>query len=287
LKLAADNGYEIEIIKGYKFNRISHVFDDFINDVYKIKSNPRNPTEKNVAKLILNSLIGRLGMNIHKIKTSLLSEEKHLELLSTRVVKNTTDLGSGMYLDVYIPDIDKDICTSFNLDFIQILNNENIDEKGINPVNNVSISTAAAVLSYARIHMAKIMLYILENKGTLYYTDTDSIVTDLELPKEMIDGVELGKLKLEHTIEQGYFIADKTYTIINNEGKIIKKAKGVKSSLLKYEDYEKMYNKEIVDANKISSIRNYKDGYVTISNKVIKLNPSSYKKRGRIIENGK
>lgn len=224
-------------------------------------------------------------MDIQKNRTSLLTEEKHLELLTTRIVKNTIDLGAGMYMDTYIPDIDKEVCTNFGMDYHQVLNNENLDVTGVNPVNNVSITTAAAVLSYARIHMARIMLYILENNGTLYYTDTDSIVTDLELPKDLIDPIELGKLKIEYVIDQGYFIADKTYSFIDSTGEIIKRSKGVKSSLLKYEDYEKMYNNEVVDAHKISSIRSYKDGYVTISNDVIKLNPASYKKR--VIKNGK
>jgi hypothetical protein len=226
-------------------------------------------------------------MNIDKVKTSILSQEKHSKLLTTRIVKNTIDLDGGMFIDIYIPDIDKNICASFGMDYNEILNNENIDEKGINPSNNVSITTAAAVLSYARIHMAKIMLYILENKGTLYYTDTDSIVTDLELPKEMVDSVEIGKLKIEHIIDQGYFIADKTYAFINSNGELVKRSKGVKSSLLKYKDYEKMYNMEAIKATKISSKRNYRDGYVTISNDTIKLNPTSYKKRYRIIKDDK
>jgi hypothetical protein len=286
LNLAVQCGCEIEIIKGYKFNRISHVFDSFVNDVYKIKSNPRNKSEKNVAKLILNSIIGRFGMDIKKNKTTLITEEKHLELLTTKVLKNSIDLG-GMYLDTYVPDIDREVCINFGKDYNQVLNNENLGEKEINPANNVSITTAAAVLSYARIHMTKIMLYILENKGTLYYTDTDSIVTDFELPKEMVDPIELGKLKLEHEIVEGYFIADKTYAFINSKGETIKKAKGVQSSSLSYSDYEKMYNTEVVNSKKVSSIRNYKDGYVTISNDIIKLNPTSYKKRGRVIVNGK
>lgn len=286
MKIAAQHGYEIEILKGYRFDRVSHVFDSFVNDIYRIKSNPRNKSEKNVAKLILNSLIGRFGMKIEKNKTTIVPEEKHLELLTTRVFKNSLDLG-GMYIDTYIPNINKEICTNFSKDYYQILNDSNLDEKTINSNNNISITTAAAVLSYARIHMVKIMLYILENKGTLYYTDTDSIVTDLELPEYFIDPVELGKLKLEHVIKEGFFIADKTYCFINEKGKLIKICKGGKSSSLNYSDYEKMYNSEVVDLKKTSSIRNYKDGYVTISNDIIKLNPTSYKKRGRIIKNGK
>jgi hypothetical protein len=42
--------------------------------------------------------------------------------------------------------------------------------------------------------------------GNIYYSDTDSIVTDLELPTSMVDPKVLGKLKLEHEVVRGYFI---------------------------------------------------------------------------------
>lgn len=41
--------------------------------------------------------------------------------------------------------------------------------------------------------------------------DTDSIITDIELPEDLVDPIKLGKLKLEHIIIEGYFIADKFY----------------------------------------------------------------------------
>jgi len=226
-------------------------------------------------------------MNIQQNKTDIIYGERHLELLTSTVVKNSIDLGDSIYIDTYKPGIDKDVCDEFNIDYHELLNKENLSESSISGVGNLSITTAAATLSYARIHMIKIMMFILENGGTIYYTDTDSIVTDFELPEHYIDPVKLGKLKLEHIIEQGYFVADKTYAFIDSNGKLKKASKGVKSSSLDYLDYEKMYNMEVVDAKKTSSIRNYKDGYVTISNDIIKLNPTSYKKRGRVIMNGK
>ena len=126
--------------------------------------------------------------------------------------------------------------------------------KTVGTFKTVSISTAAATLAYARIHMAKIMLYILSKGGKLYYTDTDSIVTDLKLPEFMVDSKEIGKLKLEHIITEGYFIADKTYAFKTTNGLIVKKAKGVDSSSLAYSDYRKMYYLETIDyATKISS----------------------------------
>ena len=61
--------------------------------------------------------------------------------------------------------------------------------------------------------MLEILLYILENGGTIYYTGTDSVVTDFKSPDSFIHKTELGKLKLEHTIVEGYFVSDKTYAL--------------------------------------------------------------------------
>lgn len=44
---------------------------------------------------------------------------------------------------------------------------------------------------------------VLELGGKLYYTNTDSIITDIELPKEMVDKKIIGKLKKEYSIWKG------------------------------------------------------------------------------------
>lgn len=289
LKFAALNGYEIEVVRGYKFSKVEGVFENFVKDIYKIKSNPRNASEKNVAKLILNSLIGRFGMDFLKMVTNLVDKETHNYIESTRVKGNSIEIDDNTYLDTYKPNIDKEVCDEFGVDFIKALNTEKyIEIKNTRTYRSVSISTAAAVLSYARIHMAKIKLYILNNGGTLYYTDTDSIVTDFILPDDFVDSVEIGKLKLEYVIEEGYFINDKTYAFKTKDGKLIKRAKSVKSSSLKYEDYINMYNMEIKE-NVLRTIskRNYKEGSVVISDKDVTLNPIIYNKRIRVFENGK
>lgn len=289
LKYALENGFEIEVVRGYKFKEVTEVFNKFVEDIYKIKSNPRNDTEKNVSKLILNSLIGRFGMDYLKMVTNLVNKETHNHISITRILRNYIEIDENTYLDTYKPNIDKEVCDDFGVDFVEALNAENFKEiNSSRTYRSVSITTAAAVLSYARRQMAKIKLYILNNGGTLYYTDTDSIVTDLKLPDEFVDPKAIGKLKLEHIITEGYFITDKTYAFKTEEGKLIKIAKGVKSSSLEYEDYKKMYNMEIIEnVAKTSSYRNYKDGSVIIKDEKVKLNPTLYSKRQRVFEKGK
>lgn len=56
-------GYKIKIIKGYLFEK-AYIFNDYVESFYKIKKESAKGTvQYTVAKLILNSLYGKLGMN--------------------------------------------------------------------------------------------------------------------------------------------------------------------------------------------------------------------------------
>ena len=172
-------------------------------------------------------------MDYLKPVTKLHNEKQHNIVFISRVVKNSIEIGENTYLDTFYPSVNKEVCKANGVDHTKILNIENIDEKSnLGSYTSVSISTAAATLAYSRIHMAKLLLNILEQGGTIYYMDTDSIITDLELPEELVSPNELGKLKLEHIITEGYFISDKTYCFKNVKGEVIKRAKGVKAKFL-------------------------------------------------------
>jgi hypothetical protein len=266
------------------------VFTGFVNKLTEMKVNASNPSERNVAKLILNSLIGRFGMDFLKDITKILDGEKHDLYSTTRVLKGSIELNENIFLDTYKPGIDKEVCANFGVDYIKALNMESNDEKStIRSHNAVSIPVAAATLSYARVHMNKLIMYILDNKGEIYYTDTDSIVTNLKLPQDFIHASELGKLKLEHKIVEGYFISDKTYAFINSKGELIKKAKGVESQYLSFDDYKSMFNlKPLESATKTISKRDYSKGSVIINTKNnIRLNVDNYTKRKRLFSKGK
>lgn len=64
LKFAADNGYKITIVKGYHFNKVFNLFDDYVKDFYNIKSNSSDNVEKAIAKSLLNNLLGRFGIRL-------------------------------------------------------------------------------------------------------------------------------------------------------------------------------------------------------------------------------
>jgi hypothetical protein len=74
---------------------------------------------------------------------------------------------------------------------------------------------------------------IIKMGGNIYYSDTDSIVTDIELLPNMVDLKSLGKLKTEHRVIRGYFISAKTYCLITEGKGGVKVAKGLNSKTLK------------------------------------------------------
>jgi len=155
---------------------------------------------------------------------------------------------------------------------------------------DVSIVIATFVTAYARIYMHKIKLAILEVGGEIYYSDTDSIVTNLTLNKLKENlygkiGNKLGQLKLEYFLEEAYFISNKTYILLTIEGKEIKKAKGISPESLSLSDFKSMYFKsQSVKGAKTSSIINYNKGSVSIEEKEININWNSYQKREKIFE---
>ena len=118
LNFAKENGYEIQVLKGYQFNKVTNIFDNFVNTLMQIKQNPQTPTEKNLAKLILNSLIGKFGMDIYQTTTSILSVEDLQKLVKTTIVKDTTQISEDVYLVVHENGISKEICDETNQDYI-------------------------------------------------------------------------------------------------------------------------------------------------------------------------
>lgn len=77
------------------------------------------------------------------------------------------------------------------------------------------------------------------NSNTLYYSDTDALILENELSKNIV-GNNLGQSKLKAVIEKGIFIRPKLYSYYTNEGILKKVASGVNANQLNYADYEAM-----------------------------------------------
>ena len=136
--------------------------------------------------------------------------------------------------------------------------------------------------------MHQIKLDILANGGRIYYSDTDSLATNLSLDqlKEIMPeriGNKLGQLKFEHNVQEAFFISNKTYALKTKDGKEIKKAKGVLADNLSMADFEQKYfNKKTVIAQKFTSETSHGKGFVLIKKVDVTLNWDSFTKRDKI-----
>lgn len=64
-KLVYDSEYTILKVVGWK--KANNVFKDYIDRWYNVKKNAKNETERSLAKLMLNSLYGKFGMNDSRV----------------------------------------------------------------------------------------------------------------------------------------------------------------------------------------------------------------------------
>lgn len=223
----------------------------------------------------------------------MVSEAELNELVLTRQVSGILEIDQDNYIVNYNPTINKETCDSINLDIVKYLNKYNYNLYAQLKYNSVSVAISSAVTAYVRVEIAKLKKKVLELGGNLYYSDTDSIVTDIKLPDNKVDTKEIGKLKLVYIANQGYFISNKTYCLVlqddyvtkENNGVIIK-AKGLSSSSLNVNHFREMYKGEVIKTGvKLSAIKGYKLGSVTLLEDTLDLDPNSYTKRIKIFHN--
>lgn len=176
--------------------------------------------------------------------TETVNKEKRDFIFSTRIVHSQTILNQDKFLITYDPTISKQICSEHGLDVFKVLEKEsklNIENK-LDVFKDVSIATAAFVTSYARVFINKCKLDIIEKGGSIYYSDTDSIVLDKSYLDSKWIGEDIGQFKLEYEIDEAFFISNKTYCLILKNKEVIIKTKGVLNDSV--QDFKSMYWKK-------------------------------------------
>lgn len=74
-------------------------------------------------------------------------------------------------------------------------------------LTNTYIVISATATTYARVHISKIKLNIVNRLGgRIYYSDRDGIVSDIYLRNNTTNHTERGKLKLEHFLKKVLYI---------------------------------------------------------------------------------
>jgi len=192
-------GYQFKILWGYKFEW-KIIFKSYVDNLYSLRQQfPRTDPLNYIAKILLNSLYGRFGMDDNFSEVNIIHkdyiadfENKFLENIITK-----TELE-----DYYL---------------VEIKNNEEIVENE-NSTHNINVGIASAITAYSRILMT---IFKNNPKINLYYTDTDSIYTDSELDESFISETVLGKLKLENTCKKAIFLSPKVYCLETEDNKFI------------------------------------------------------------------
>ena len=178
------DGYKFEILEGFLFEK-SFIFTEYINLLYKIKCNTDSSDSLYyIAKLLMNALYGRFGLNPEARECVIVSHEESEKILAEERNVLTIPLLSGKVLVSY-DQKDEDI-----------------------NISDISIPISSAIAAYSRIEMSK---YIRKYDKNLYYIDTDGIKVDCELDNSEIDSKELGKMKYEFTFKEAVFPGLKVY----------------------------------------------------------------------------
>ena len=193
------------------FSRTYKVFKNFIDTMYQIKE--RGTKEKNEAlrtfgKLLMNVGYGYTGMS--RDKTQLISIDKLKG--DEHIFFSDDELGYA--------EIEADVRAEY-----------------------IQVQIASYVTSYARLVLLD-ALRKADEKGNVYYCDTDSIVTDVPLPDDIIHHTKLGFWDLENEPIKGIFLKPKVYAEATDE-KVNIKFKGITKETQKtlgYDDYEMLYH---------------------------------------------
>jgi len=249
IKNATKYGYTFEITSGYTF-KSDFVFKDFITDLYQLRTNYDKSDPMNyIAKIIMNSLYGRFGMDDNFINTTIIPKEDYnnFEKLNPNNILDVQLLGDNYLVN----------CRDDKVELNTLLDN-GFEKHNI----NISIASAtlalvrlrAKVTAYARIHMSQ---FKNNPEYNLYYSDTDSIYIDKKLDDSLVSNTILGKMKLEAIIDKAIFIAPKVYGYnidsclsesTSKGGNSIVKVKGLSNQSIKsinLEDLESLLTEKV------------------------------------------
>ncbi|RIB00114.1 hypothetical protein C2G38_2235600 [Gigaspora rosea] len=250
LRFALSQGYQvISISYGIQFSKDNRVFNKYIsylNEVKEQASLEGNLGKRTISKLLMNSLYGRFGLKDIET-TSLICAPSEAELISRNFpIKKSIQFSNGYELLEYYP-----------LDCYH--NEANIAKYIYDPMTaERNVAIAASITAYSRITINTIKLECQKLGIEVYYSDTDSLVTNKELPKQYVDSKEIGKLKLEHVLSDGYFIAPKLYQITTSEGKVKNVSRGYGGEFTQA-DMETLYQGQSVEKFKTKWHRDWEN----------------------------
>nr|QWO71448.1 DNA polymerase [Termitomyces bulborhizus] len=241
LKYAVSVGYKIhKILSCVEFDRVEGVFNEYINDIYTCKTQSEqegNKVSRYIFKLLLNSLYGRLGLKAKNCQLIILPD-KDLDKIMKTDDSEVLFKQNNLNLVRSSGPLDSEIVRIINEEKLYADKTEKLDPSNPWGSNSSSVQYSAAITAYARIFLNQFKN--LKNNPYLG-GDTDSIIMTKPIDEKYI-GTELGKFKLEHVIEEGFYPSKKFYLIKTNKNEIIIKSKGINNNknLLNYENFKSL-----------------------------------------------
>lgn len=186
-------GYEYKLHRGYKASLGAYA-QYFFSDLFHIKQQAaaKGATGETLgAKITVNSGYGSFGFNkFDRLVMSCYGKHEEAHLIAAESMGLTSYMKYG---NVFIARENKNVL-----------------------LNDVNVAVSAAITSYARIRLHKLIQQVTDMNFTVYYCDTDSIITDCPIEKLSVwigdnNGSELGGLKHECDIDEAVFVGCKTY----------------------------------------------------------------------------
>ncbi len=275
LKNAEKVGYTYTILRGYLFDK-EIVFKDYVEALYKIKASYSSDHPMyQIAKLLLNSLFGRYGMNqnIYANKRKIISDDDFLSYKNKFKILNIE----------IINDLTKELYIEYeDLAFIENMNMNS----GFNSTKDpkISVPIASAITANARIQLAWFKNNPLFN---LFYCDTDCAHIDIDLSTIRPDliGPELGQLKLENEFKEVVYLAPKVYGGINLDNKEVVKVKGYKN-IISFNELKDLLNEDsTLELKQEKWYRDKDKSCISIKDELYTLT-ATQNKRKLIYENG-
>lgn len=196
--------------------KLQYAFQEYGESLYELKSSidkQKNPARYKVVKFLLNSLYGKWGMA--KEQTSIHRKDP-----------------DG---DEWPPEEGKPLSVSSKQRARKLWYNHGVHQKQEqSDAQYIIPRISSAITAQARIEMHKWFRRVQELGGKVYYCDTDSIVTDVELPDQYVNE-ELGMMDMEGLVHQAVFCRPKTYAEIIDGGDNTIKGKGMRDIATKTE----------------------------------------------------
>ena len=210
IKYALKYGYKFKLDYAYTFERGKNLFKDYVNDHYEIKKKGKDPVQINIAKLLLNSLYGRLGMSEITEQLEIVNKESMELLDKTYNVSVISELSNNKYLEKYNGELDPELIALYSHEISELNKNLSVPS---------AVHIASAISAYARILIND---YMNIPGNPCIMSDTDSAVLTCSLPNHLV-GDDIGQIKLVYKIKKAIFIRKNLYYILTQDNKEIKK----------------------------------------------------------------